>query len=69
MVNHKNLMNLVGYCEDEEPFTRMMVFEYVSNGSLFEHLHGEFSYFFKKEKRKLMKKVCVGCCEDGKPCY
>ncbi|TVU19823.1 hypothetical protein EJB05_35996 [Eragrostis curvula] len=39
MVNHKNLMNLVGYCEDEEPFTRMMVFEYVSNGSLFEHLH------------------------------
>ncbi|GJN14684.1 hypothetical protein PR202_gb01539 [Eleusine coracana subsp. coracana] len=39
MVNHKNLMNLVGYCEDEEPFTRIMVFEYVSNGSLFERLH------------------------------
>ncbi|WVZ98917.1 hypothetical protein U9M48_044287 [Paspalum notatum var. saurae] len=38
-VNHKNLMNLVGYCEDEKPFVRMMVFEYVSNGSLFEHLH------------------------------
>uniref|UniRef100_A0A0E0L3P0 Protein kinase domain-containing protein n=1 Tax=Oryza punctata TaxID=4537 RepID=A0A0E0L3P0_ORYPU len=38
-VSHKNLMNLVGYCEDEEPFTRMMVFEYVSNGTLFEHLH------------------------------
>jgi len=38
-VNHKNLMNLVGYCEDEKPFTRMMVFEYVSNGSLFERLH------------------------------
>lgn len=38
-VNHKNLMNLVGYCEDETPFIRMMVFEYVSNGSLFERLH------------------------------
>ncbi|KAF8719503.1 hypothetical protein HU200_024228 [Digitaria exilis] len=38
-VNHKNLMNLVGYCEDEKPFIRMMVFEYVSNGSLFERLH------------------------------
>ncbi|KAL6610357.1 hypothetical protein ACP70R_040326 [Stipagrostis hirtigluma subsp. patula] len=38
-LDHKNLMNLVGYCEDEEPFCRMMVFEYVSNGSLFEHLH------------------------------
>jgi hypothetical protein len=36
-------MNLVGYCEDEKPFTRMMVFEYVSNGSLFERLHGEFN--------------------------
>ena len=36
-------MKLVGYCEDEEPFTRMMVFEYVSNGSLFEHLHGKNS--------------------------
>uniref|UniRef100_A0ACD5U2N9 Uncharacterized protein n=1 Tax=Avena sativa TaxID=4498 RepID=A0ACD5U2N9_AVESA len=38
-VNHKNFVKLVGYCEEEEPFTRMMVFEYVSNGSLFEHLH------------------------------
>ncbi|XP_072997107.1 protein MALE DISCOVERER 2-like isoform X1 [Typha latifolia] len=38
-VNHKNFMNLLGYCEDEEPFTRMMVFEYAPNGTLFEHLH------------------------------
>lgn len=38
-VNHKNFVNLVGYCEEEEPFTRMMVFEYAPNGSLFEHLH------------------------------
>jgi hypothetical protein len=36
-------VKLVGYCEDEEPFTRMMVFEYVPNGSLFEHLHGKNS--------------------------
>eukprot|EP00262_Sarcandra_glabra_P021058 TRINITY_DN8668_c0_g1_i1.p1 TRINITY_DN8668_c0_g1~~TRINITY_DN8668_c0_g1_i1.p1 ORF type:complete len:530 (+),score=66.60 TRINITY_DN8668_c0_g1_i1:161-1750(+) len=38
-VNHKNFMNLLGYCEEEEPFTRMMVFEYAPNGTLFEHLH------------------------------
>ncbi|KAJ6822553.1 protein MALE DISCOVERER 1-like [Iris pallida] len=38
-VNHKNLMNLIGYCEEQEPFTRMMVFEYAPNGTLFEHLH------------------------------
>lgn len=38
-VNHKNYVNLVGFCEEEEPFTRMMVFEYAPNGTLFEHLH------------------------------
>uniref|UniRef100_A0A0D9XN79 Protein kinase domain-containing protein n=1 Tax=Leersia perrieri TaxID=77586 RepID=A0A0D9XN79_9ORYZ len=38
-VNHKNFMNLLGYCTCEEPFTRMMVFEYAPCGSLFEHLH------------------------------
>ncbi|KAG6537661.1 hypothetical protein ZIOFF_002756 [Zingiber officinale] len=38
-VNHKNFMNLIGYCKEEELFTRMMVFEYASNGTLFEHLH------------------------------
>ncbi|XP_044509663.1 probable inactive receptor-like protein kinase At3g56050 isoform X2 [Mangifera indica] len=38
-VNHKNFVNLIGYCEEEETFTRMMVFEYAPNGTLFEHLH------------------------------
>ncbi|KAL0922510.1 hypothetical protein M5K25_006500 [Dendrobium thyrsiflorum] len=38
-VNHKNFMNLIGYCEQQEPFTRIMVFEYAPNGTLFEHLH------------------------------
>ena len=39
-VNHKNFINLIGYCEEAEPFNRMMVFEYAPNGTLFEHLHG-----------------------------
>ncbi|TVU47403.1 hypothetical protein EJB05_07003 [Eragrostis curvula] len=38
-VSHKNFMNLLGYCEDANPFTRVMVFEYAPNGTLFEHLH------------------------------
>ncbi|KAK6927131.1 Serine-threonine/tyrosine-protein kinase, catalytic domain [Dillenia turbinata] len=38
-VNHKNFVNLIGFCEEGEPFTRMMVFEYAPNGTLFEHLH------------------------------
>lgn len=42
-VNHKNFVNLLGYCEEEKPFTRMMVFEYAPNGNLFEHLHSKSS--------------------------
>ncbi|KAJ4980606.1 hypothetical protein NE237_031443 [Protea cynaroides] len=38
-VNHKNFVNLLGFCEEEEPFLRMMVFEYAPNGNLYEHLH------------------------------
>ncbi|XP_071935716.1 probable inactive receptor-like protein kinase At3g56050 isoform X2 [Coffea arabica] len=38
-VNHKNFVNLIGFCEEQEPFARMMVFEYAPNGTLFEHLH------------------------------
>ncbi|PKA51885.1 putative LRR receptor-like serine/threonine-protein kinase [Apostasia shenzhenica] len=38
-LNHKNFMNLLGYCEEQEHFTRMMVYEYSPNGTLFEHLH------------------------------
>lgn len=38
-VNHKNMLNLLGYCTCDEPFTRMMVFEYAPCGALFEHLH------------------------------
>ncbi|GKC81669.1 inactive receptor-like serine/threonine-protein kinase, partial [Tanacetum coccineum] len=35
----RELCKLIGYCEEQNPFTRMMVFEYASNGTLFEHLH------------------------------
>lgn len=40
-VNHKNFINLIGYCEENEPFTRAMVFEYAPNGTLSEHLHSK----------------------------
>ncbi|CAH8376274.1 unnamed protein product [Eruca vesicaria subsp. sativa] len=38
-INHKNFVNLLGYCEENEPFTRILIFEYAPNGSLSEHLH------------------------------
>jgi serine/threonine protein kinase len=39
-MNHKNFINLLGFCEEEDPFTRMMVLEYAPNGTLYENLHG-----------------------------
>ena len=41
-VNHKNFVNLLGYCEEEEPFTKIMVFEKTHN----------FLVFLKKMKGK-----------------
>ncbi|XP_060173108.1 probable LRR receptor-like serine/threonine-protein kinase At1g63430 isoform X1 [Lycium barbarum] len=38
-INHDNTAKLLGYCRESSPFTRMLVFEYASNGTLYEHLH------------------------------
>ncbi|KAK1289925.1 putative LRR receptor-like serine/threonine-protein kinase [Acorus calamus] len=38
-LNHENTSKLLGYCKEGNPFTRMLVFEYASNGTLYEHLH------------------------------
>ncbi|KAL9671932.1 hypothetical protein QQ045_009506 [Rhodiola kirilowii] len=38
-INHKNHVNLLGYCQEDSPFRRMMVFENAPNGTLYEHLH------------------------------
>ncbi|KAI4326975.1 hypothetical protein L6164_019484 [Bauhinia variegata] len=38
-LNHENTGKLLGYCKESAPFTRMLVFEYASNGTLYEHLH------------------------------
>ncbi|KAG2299716.1 hypothetical protein Bca52824_036188 [Brassica carinata] len=40
-VDHKNFLNVIGYCHENEPFHRMLVFEYAPNGSLSEHLHSQ----------------------------
>ncbi|KAF9600072.1 hypothetical protein IFM89_002545 [Coptis chinensis] len=41
-LNHENTGKLLGYCSESTPFSRMLVFEYTSNGTLYEHLqYGE----------------------------
>ncbi|ESQ42522.1 hypothetical protein EUTSA_v10013281mg [Eutrema salsugineum] len=40
-VDHKNFLQVIGYCHEDEPFNRMLVFEYAPNGSLSDHLHSQ----------------------------
>lgn len=40
-VHHKNLVSLVGYCQEEK--AQILLYEYMHNGSLFDHLHGDHS--------------------------
>lgn len=42
-VQHPNLVNLIGYCTDGRQ--RILVYEYLSNGSLEDHLFGKFLIF------------------------
>ncbi|CAM6119438.1 unnamed protein product [Calypogeia fissa] len=37
-VHHRNLVTLIGYCSDIKE--RMLIYEYMHNGSLRDHLHG-----------------------------
>ncbi|CAN6353625.1 unnamed protein product [Urochloa humidicola] len=36
-LHHKHLVGLVGYCEENDE--RMLVYEYMKNGALYDHLH------------------------------
>ncbi|CAL9172081.1 unnamed protein product [Musa hybrid cultivar] len=38
-LNHENIAKVLGYCKENEPFSRMLVLDYASNGTLYEHLH------------------------------
>ncbi|GMH19154.1 hypothetical protein Nepgr_020995 [Nepenthes gracilis] len=38
-LHHKHLVRLVGYCEERDE--RLLVYEYMKNGALYDHLHDE----------------------------
>ena len=40
LLHHPNLVNLLGYCADGDQ--RLLVYEYMSLGSLEDHLYGIF---------------------------
>lgn len=39
LLHHPNLVNLIGYCADGDQ--RLLVYEFMSLGSLEDHLHGK----------------------------
>ncbi|KAK4435309.1 putative LRR receptor-like serine/threonine-protein kinase [Sesamum alatum] len=60
-LNHENAAKLLGYCRESNPFTRMLVFEYASNGTLYEHLHyGEGCQFSWTRRMKIIMGIARG---------
>jgi len=48
IIHHRHLVSLIGYCISEQQ--RVLIYEFVPNGNLNQHLHGNvsFCFFFKK---------------------
>lgn len=40
-LHHKHLVRLVGYCEERDE--RLLVYEYMKNGALYDHLHSKYN--------------------------
>ncbi|KAL1569061.1 putative LRR receptor-like serine/threonine-protein kinase [Salvia divinorum] len=60
-LNHENVGKLLGYCAESKPFTRMLVFDYASNGTLFEHLHyGEACQFSWTRRMRILIGIARG---------
>ncbi|CAH8390795.1 unnamed protein product [Eruca vesicaria subsp. sativa] len=60
-LDHENVGKLLGYCKGNKPFTRMLVFEYASNGTLYEHLHyGEGSLVSWAKRMKIVIGIARG---------
>ncbi|KAJ0967210.1 hypothetical protein J5N97_024127 [Dioscorea zingiberensis] len=60
-LNNENTAKLQGYCRESDPFSRMLVFEYASNGTLYEHLHyGEGCQFSWLRRMKIAIGIARG---------
>ncbi|KAG0458555.1 hypothetical protein HPP92_023712 [Vanilla planifolia] len=54
-LNHAHLLNLLGYCEEGRE--RLLVYEFMAHGSLYQHLHGSDPAL--KEKLDWVRRVTI----------
>ncbi|XP_051144049.1 serine/threonine-protein kinase-like protein ACR4 [Andrographis paniculata] len=54
-LNHAHLLRLLGYCEERDE--RLLVYEFMTNGSLYQHLHGPTKE--SKEQLDWMKRITI----------
>ncbi|VAI74987.1 unnamed protein product [Triticum turgidum subsp. durum] len=60
-LNHENIAKFLGYCRESDPFSRMLVFEYASNGTLYKHLHyGKVTQFSWLRRMKIAIGIAQG---------
>nr|GEX45850.1 wall-associated receptor kinase-like 20 [Tanacetum cinerariifolium] len=64
-VNHKNLVHLLGGCVEKQP----LVYEFIPNGSLFDHLHGQKKQSLTWSQRLVLLEIltCQKAVDFGRP--
>ncbi|KAG2328530.1 hypothetical protein Bca52824_011258 [Brassica carinata] len=63
-VSHKNLVRLIGYCDEGEHLA--LIYEFVGNGNLQDHLSGKFGGVRSWERRL---RIIIGVAEDASDIY
>nr|XP_009420341.1 PREDICTED: serine/threonine-protein kinase CDG1 isoform X2 [Musa acuminata subsp. malaccensis] len=61
-IRHRNLVRLLGYCQEND--LQMLVYEYVSNGSVSTHLYGGNQVLSRKLEFKHRLSIAHGAAKD-----